>query len=352
MIRDLNRAALTYIIEPSLLENKAFRTILDTLAKDVPIRLLKDGFPEMGSVSSQQLDPGIPNYWQLAQGMQGLPSDSLIVFTKAYQVGFKGIRPVITKPVEWIPIPVDETDQYVLEAHRFDEKIELLSMNASSQQVSFDKVVLPSEDPKIKWSPAKDSVYYLEQWTGVDTKKTQEVLLFYDEEFLSEIKYFEAGFKVLAQYLNLEINLLQAKESDQIEGKVFDIVIWLSKKTVLNTDGKVVVFKSNPSTATLIEKNPSRPNTYYLTRSLDHENIEVDHLPEQLVQLLDLYPNVEKKINQHDLRILPKEAILPNYKVGKEISTNSYKLDLTKWLWFLFLLLLAFERILSYYRSQ
>lgn len=350
--RDFNQTALTYIVEPSLLENEAFINILDTLANDVPIRLLQDDFPEKGTVARQQSGAEIPNYWQLAKGMQRLPTDSLIVFTKAYQVGFKGIRPFISKPVEWIPIPVDESKQYLLAADRFDEKIEFLSMNASNQETSFDKVVLSSDDPKIKWNTSKDSVYYLEQWTAVETKKTEEVLLFYNEDFLPEIKYFEAGFKVLAQYLNLNFNLLKVKESEQIEGEVFDIVIWLSEKKVLDTNGKVVMFKPNPSTNNLIERNPGHPNTYFLTRSLNPENIETDRLPEQLLRLLDLHPDIEKKIGQRDIRVLSKEVILPNYKVDKEATVNSYNLDLTKWLWFLFLLLLACERILSYYRSQ
>lgn len=349
----LDHAALTYIVEPYLLQNKEFRTILDTIAKEIPIRLLQNGFPAIDLEAKQKSKLEIPNYWQLAKAMQSLPSDSIVVFTNAYQAGFKGIRPLITKPIEWITIsPEDKTSQHLLEANRFNEQVELLLMNASNQQVLFDKPILQPNNPNIKWNTAKDSIYYLEQWTAVNTKKTYEVLLFYDVDFLPEIKYFEAGFKVVAAYLHHKINLVKTKEQDQIEDKAFDIVIWFSKKPIPNTAGKVVVFKANPSAGTLIESSSAQKDTYYLTRFLDNENIETDHLPEQLIPLLELHPKVENKINQYDLRVMAKEAIIPAYSISTLGPANHYRLDMTKWLWFLFILLLASERILSYYRSQ
>lgn len=348
----LDHAALTYIVEPSLLQNKEFKTLLDTIAKEIPIRLLQNDFPAIDLEAKQPSNPTIPNYWQLAKAMQSLPSDSIIVFTNAYQAGFKGIRPLITKPIEWIPIPEDKTSQHLLEANRFNEQVELLLMNASNQQVSFDKKVVQPNNPNIKWSTTKDSIYYLEQWTAVNTKKTQEVLLFYDADFSAEIKYFEASFKVVAAYLNHKINLTKTDEQDQIADKAFDIIIWLSKEPIPNTAGKVLVFKPNPSAGALIERSSTQKDTYYLTRFLDNENIETDHLPEQLIPLLELHPKMENKINQYDLRVMAKEAIIPAHSVSTVGPADHYRLDMTKWLWFLFILLLASERILSYYRSQ
>ena len=86
---------------------------------------------------------------------------------------------------------------------------------------------------------------------------------------------------------------------------------------------------------------------------LDAENVENAHLPEQLIQLLDLNLALAKKINQYDTRVLPKEAFVPTYSTPDlDTPNNNNSLDITKWLWALFILLLASERILSYYRSQ
>jgi hypothetical protein len=287
----------------------------------------------------------------LAKEMQSLPSDSLLVFTKAYQAGFKGIRPLITKPIEWITIPVEESSQHLLEVNQLEEQLELLLLNTSNQQVSFDKEVWQSDKPEIKWNASKDSIYYLEQWTPIQSKKEHQVLLFYDADFLAESKYFEASFKVVSKYLNHKINLIKSNEIDQIGDTAFDIVVWFSKEPILNTNGKVLLFKSDPSARHLIEET-SNPDTYYLSQYLDIENIETDHLPEQLIPLLDLHPNIEQKINQYDTRVLPKEAIMPIFNQTTLDPVNHYPLDLTKWLWFLFVLLLVAERIFSYYRSQ
>jgi hypothetical protein len=349
--KKVDTVAITYIVESSLLQNKGFRTILNTISTDVPMRLLQNGFPEIDVEANQKLDTAIPNYWQLAKEMRSLPSDSIIVFTSAFQSGFKGLRPEITKPIEWITISVDKTRKHLLEVNQFNEQLELLVMNSSDQQISFDKGLLKSNNPKIKWNTAKDSIFYLENWTAINTEKTNQVLLFYDFNFLSESKYFEASFKVVSQYLNHKINLVKTNDLEGIDTTAFDIVIWLSKKPILNTNAKVLVFKSNQFTSRLIEES-SIKGTYHLTRFLDAENAENAHLPEQLIQLLDLNPAIAKKINQYDTRVLAKEAMVPIYSKHKLDPSNDYSLDMTKWLWLLFVLLLTSERILSYYKSQ
>ena len=168
---------------------------------------------------------------------------------------------------------------------------------------------------------------------------------------MAEAKYFEAGFKVVSKYLNHNINLVKTSEQDQIDTVAFDIVIWLSEKPILNTNGKIVLFESNQFANQLIEES-SIKGVYHLTKLLDTENIENDHLPEQLIQLLDFNPTLEQQINQHDKRVLAKAAMIPVYSNQKVDSSAKNGLSITKWLWVLFIFLLASERVLSYYRSQ
>ena len=97
--KKVDTVAITYIVESSLLQNKEFKSILDTITTEAPMRLLQNGFPEIDLETNHQLDPEIPNYWQLSKEMESLPSDSIIVFTSAYQSGFKGLRPEITKSI-------------------------------------------------------------------------------------------------------------------------------------------------------------------------------------------------------------------------------------------------------------
>ena len=176
-------------------------------------------------------------------------------------------------------------------------------------------------------------------------------MLFYDDDLFAESNYFEAGFEVVCKYLNYKIDLVKTNQTKQIGEKEFDIVVWFSKKPVLKTNGKVVLFKSNQFANQLIEKS-SIQGVYHLTELLNIENIEKDHLPEQLIQLLDLNPTIKNKINKYDRRVMDKKSMIPSDSKNKLVRSSHQNLDMTKWLWALFVLLLISERIVSYHKQQ
>ena len=342
---------LTYIVESSLLQDKEFKSILDTISTGVPVRLLQNGFPEIDLNTNYKIGTTVPNYWKLAKDMQSLRSDSIIVFTNAYQSGFRGIRPEITKTIEWIPLSKNKTNKHLLAVNKFNKQLELLVMNSNDQQVSFNKDVLQSNTTKIKWNTSKDSIYYLDKWTAINTKSTSEILLFYDVVYSSEAKYLEASFKVVSKYINHKINLVKTNDLESAEPIASDIVIWLSKKPIPNTNGKIVLFEANPFANHLIEESQVR-DIYHLTKFLDAETIENDHLPEQLIQLLDHNPILNKQINEYDTRVLAKKAIIPVSSNTIIDLSHTNSLEMTKWLWLLFILLLISERIIASYRTQ
>ena len=78
---------MTYLVEPSLLNSEKVLKILDTIPED-QIRLLKPGFPLLEERTFQDNKTIPPNYWQLAQQMATLETDSIIVLTQAFQAGF------------------------------------------------------------------------------------------------------------------------------------------------------------------------------------------------------------------------------------------------------------------------
>jgi hypothetical protein len=349
--KKIENDTLTYIVEPSLLQNKEIKSILDTVRTNGPVRLLKKGFPEMDSDATNELAFNTPNYWQLAKEMEAIASDSIIVFTNAYQAGFKGIRPEVSKHIDWIPISIDKTQKQLLAANQLDEQLELLVMNSSEQQVSFDKKLLQLTSDEVKLNTTQDSIFYLEHWTAIHTKKKQQVLLFYDTDLSTESYYLEAGFNVLAKYLNREIKVVKTTQKDNIDDLEFDIVIWLSKKPIIKSAGKVVLFKPTEFAHHLIQESLVK-NTYHLTKHLDAENVEQGYLPEQLIQLLDINPEIKKKINQYDMRVLAKEAMIPRYSNHTLDQPRNNSLNISQWLWGLFILLLVCERIVSKFRYQ
>src|SRR5690606_17424081 len=89
--REGSSNALTYLVEPSLLQHEEMRRILDTIGSDVDVRLLAENLPAYSEegIYEQQ----IPDYWQLTAEMEELNSDSIVVFTAGYIAGMKGKRP-------------------------------------------------------------------------------------------------------------------------------------------------------------------------------------------------------------------------------------------------------------------
>ncbi|MGK0414367.1 MAG: hypothetical protein ACJA1B_002591, partial [Polaribacter sp.] len=100
--QESKNTALTYIIEPSLLENNAVQSIIETIDSDTQIRVLTSELPQIEYYKIDNPLKVTPNYWQLTEQMESLKTDSIVVFTKGLLSGIKGLRPTINKPVKWI----------------------------------------------------------------------------------------------------------------------------------------------------------------------------------------------------------------------------------------------------------
>src|SRR5690606_35807449 len=96
-----NRDLVTYVVEPSLVGHHTLDRVLDSLNETSEVLLLKNGFPEW-EMDRENLGAETPNYWQLVQKMDSLPSDSIVVFSHARFEGFRSARPSTHKKINWV----------------------------------------------------------------------------------------------------------------------------------------------------------------------------------------------------------------------------------------------------------
>jgi hypothetical protein len=333
-------AAVTYLIEPSLLKLEKASSILNSIDDSGNIKLLMPNFPELTNINLENVTTKTPNYWQLAEEMQNIASDSIVVYTKALASGFKGMRPSIHKNIEWILIDTEESiEKLPIKATKIDTNVELLTMFSTDKNTSFEKILV------------KESDYDVADLEIV-TKNPVKILLFYEDVFTNDSRFLEASLSAASIHINRTFDITKTQETQDLNFESFDVVIWLAKNNqVPNGINKLLEYKSDNLSNSLIVESSTK-NQFYLTTHLNTENSVENHLPEQLLNILDLNTGLNKVIQENDKRVFSKAELLPTFATSKSKDKSSNYLSISKWLWLILGITLLGERFLASYRKQ
>jgi hypothetical protein len=333
-------AAVTYLIEPSLLKLEKASSILNSIDDSGNIKLLMPNFPELTNINLENVTTKTPNYWQLAEEMQNIASDSIVVYTKALASGFKGMRPSIHKNIEWILIDTEESiEKLPIKATKIDTNVELLTMFSTDKNTSFEKILV------------KESDYDVADLEIV-TKNPVKILLFYEDVFTNDSRFLEASLSAASIHINRTFDITKTQETQDLNFESFDVVIWLAKNNqVPNGINKLLEYKSDNLSNSLIVESSTK-NQFYLTTHLNTENCVENHLPEQLLNILNLNTGLNKVIQEKDKRVFSKAELLPTFSAVKAKNKSSNYLSISKWLWLILGITLLGERFLASYRKQ
>jgi hypothetical protein len=333
-------AAVTYLIEPSLLKLEKASSILNSIDDSGNIKLLMPNFPELTNINLENVTTKTPNYWQLAEEMQNIASDSIVVYTKALASGFKGMRPSIHKNIEWILIDTEESiEKLPIKATKIDTNVELLTMFSTDKNTSFEKILV------------KESDYDVADLEIV-TENPVKILLFYEDVFTNDSRFLEASLSAASIHINRTFDITKTQETQDLNFESFDVVIWLAKNNqVPNGINKLLEYKSDNLSNSLIVESSTK-NQFYLTTHLNTENSVENHLPEQLLNILDLNTGLNKVIQENDKRVFSKAELLPTFATSKSKDKSSNYLSISKWLWLILGITLLGERFLASYRKQ
>lgn len=333
-------SAITYLIEPSLLSNQKASNILNSIDDADNIRLLMRGFPEFKNSDLDILTAETPNYWQLANEMYEIATDSIVVYTNALNSGFKGMRPVISKNIEWILLdPEQSVKKLPIKARKIDANIELLSMNSNTEHTTFEKTIVKASDFDI---------------TELElvVENSIKILMYYDDTFVNDSKILEASLVAASKHINKTFEITKTKEITDLSFNTFDLIIWLSENNQPPNEVVKLLEYSPDSLSNSLIVERSIKNHFYLATHLNTENSIENHLPEQLLNILDLNSDFNKIILENDKRVFSKSQLSPTVSVLKTQHKDTNFISISKWIWLILGLTLLGERLLASYRKQ
>lgn len=332
---------ITYLVEKSLLSSSKVRSLADSLNNTAEVRFLETDFPEYQPEIVKDTLSESPNYWKLAKEMETLKTDSVVVFTNAFVSGVKGKRPEISKNINWINLNAGSSKTNLVGAFKRGDEIERISVISDAEGFKFQKEKQNLNTSEIESEFRNIPVVELD---------TLQVQIYAEEEFQAESKYIKASFLALEKYLEHPIEILNFEE-ENFNSNSEEILIWLSEKPAPKTEGKVLVFRKDSLANSLIEQGNSK-NEYYLTGELNSENIVEDYFAEQLLEILNLYPEINKEAVKYDVRMMDLALLKPTFGEASESPKNRDGRDISKYLWILLIILILSERALARVRKQ
>ncbi len=333
-----SNTAITYLIEPSLMNVSKVKNLGDSLSESADVRLLQEGFPEYTTEAFDVESLDRNGYWQYAQALQDLRTDSLVVFTKAQYKAVKGKRPSFAKPINWVYLDVEEEIRKPVAMLRKEDEIEKISVWSNANQFQYFKDEVRGD------FELKDSIPFFEI-------SRLQVQMYAEDEFQAEEKFLKATFQALSKYLKHPIEVRNVKVDDSLNLSPSQVLIWLSKEPTPSTKAKILQFKQDPLANSLIESGKDE-NKFYITERLNSENIVEMHLAEQLIGMLSFYTDVEKEAEKYDIRAIDLSILESSLDDNLKLDVVQQSKDIAHYFWMIFLILLVAERVLSKYRKQ
>ena len=344
-----NQKQITYLVEASIANESSIGRILDSLQEDSPIFLLKKGFPEWEANTDYSRDKEHPNYWQLVQKMDSLRSDSIVVFTKALAKGVRSMRPNTQKKIHWVVMESEETQDVPLLALKGGSGVELMTSSSNSVSTKIDRELLVDGFEIVDSGDSLRLISNDAKTVPLLRLDTLHINMYVEENFEREENYIEASFRALSAFLKREIII--HKEENVLPNNQTTLNIWLGNETKDHPEGKWLIYWQNPMAKQLIESTNAK-NLYHLTSRLNPKNTVERHLPEQLLDILDLNKELKSLVRETDVRQLDETEIKPNYVEPKRKRERATMIDISLWVFCLLAGLLIIERLIANYKGQ
>ncbi|WP_405396349.1 BatA domain-containing protein [Maribacter sp. Asnod2-G09] len=350
---NVNNSKLTYIIEPDLARNENFMARFTDLQADQEIRLLQSGLPENDIEYANSQDFRSADYWSLASEMNALQTDSIIVFTHGYAKGLKGARPETNHDINWIVLDSAQNLEKPLLGYQTERNVTLFTAKNSPLISKITKKTieigdayqLTSNGDSLQVSSSSSVKIPLIQQNAL------EVTLVHTDSLSTDKRYIEAALAALSTYLNREIKVESFLDSELLENKEADLMIWLSTKPAPVSARKTLVFKNDSISNTLIIKGED-DDTFYITEKITTENALTGRLTESLLSILDVDEELRELQSNADIRTVTEADLKTNFIDNKESKTHQARWNLNPYLWIVLLVLLIVERFVAYKRKQ
>ncbi|MDT0538257.1 MULTISPECIES: BatA domain-containing protein [Croceitalea] len=353
---EVNKQEVIYVFEPSLIHENSLETYLKELPEGAELRFLTKGFPKVKLEELPFFERNItPNYWQLVDGLEELPADSIVVFSKGNISAVRGIRPSTAAKLNWIVLNEAKDNENWLIAKDFKDSIALIKIKSSIQRTSFETVLLDKRSENFQRKEDSIIIEFSNNLESVRLKGKDSISIgiLFEENFYNEAIYFQKAFNVIANYTNSPISI--ELDSDVIASKAenLNVLVWLKSEQLPITKGKRITYKADLFAKHLVE-NTSSVNDYVLTKRLTVENVINGNFTKDLLALLDLEKDLKDQLELFDQRAISPIELKPNLIDNKVESSFSRAelVDLSSWVWLALFVFLGVERVLAKLRKQ
>jgi hypothetical protein len=285
----------------------------------------------------------------MAQELQQLNSDSIVVFSKAMLSSMKGIRPTISNKVHWIVMDEIVTTDSLVGASAANEGVLLHAVKGDDTYTDIQNEFIPKDQIIYEFG---DSISL--EYNGVVNKlplwpsDTVQVGLYYDIDFLKDKYFFSAAFEALTKYTQQPLLVTEVQDVGEDE---FDVIVWLKTSPTPDFEGTLIRFLPDSLANDLIAET-SQNNRFDLTERLSIENVLNGRLTERLLQIVGFRPQLKEAVTNLDKRTISEEEFIPAV-VDMEASNKTQKRSsLNLWFWVVALFVLVAERITAKLRRQ
>ena len=349
--KDTEKTRIAYLIDPMLTREESFLSFMNKSTLE-NTRWFSRGFPEYGTEIG---DLGTTNYWQLAQQLGEVSSDSIVVFAKGMVEGIKGPRPKIPQNVHWVVVDNEkEVDEYIA-AKKIEDSVRMYKVKSNSQLTDLRTTTLSQNDRRIVFM-TEDS---LELEEAGETFKipilkedTLNVTIAFDKTYEREMQYLTASLKAIGEYGMQEIQLEKIEDNAEFDqGNPMDLLIWLKEAPVPNIGFTTIAIAKDSLANELIEETTTK-NSFHLTERLTIQNTVAKDLTNTLAKLLLPRDSLNQKVKENDLRVMPEVEMATNFSTEKVDRKDIRYMDISPWLWLVLALVLITERIVSKIRKQ
>jgi len=350
----ISNSKVTYVVEPELVQNADFMSQFVEKGNNQEIRLLQKGLPlSEGEEQVTKLD-AVQDYWALVSEMEGLPTDSIVVFTNGFASGLKGARPETKQNINWIVIDSALSKETPLLAYKRESELQLYTgwSSADETKVSSRKITL-GEDFTL--SSGGDSLVISKhkpvKKVPVIVQNPIEIAIFYADSLQQDKRYIEASLKALSIYLDREINVISKLDNEEISKNEADVVIWLSNRLQPEAAQKLLVLREDAMAQSIIV-TAEEDAVFYLTKRITSENAVSKRLTEKLLDVLEVNSELQKLLIHVDKRLVAASEIQTNYVAAKSKEKQLASFNVNPYLWVVLLVLSLVERFVAYKRKQ
>jgi len=350
----VSNKTLTYIVEPELAQQFSFMSRFNELSESQEIRLFKNGLPPIENEEQTIKEHEVQDYWALASEMDGLYTDSIVVFTTGLVSGLKGARPETKHHINWIVIDSALSKEQPLLAYKKDDGLQLYTARSASDEMKISSKLITLGN-EYALNGQGDSLLISKNEASksipVFTQDPLEVSIVYSDSLTADKTYLEAALKALSVYLDREIKVETKSDIDDFTNKEADVVIWLSNKQYPKTDQKLLVWKEDTMAQSIITVGED-DNTFYFTKHINSENAVSERLTEKLLAILDVNQELEELLAEVDNRSVTASELETTYVASDEKEKQLASFNVNPYLWLMLLILLLVERFVAFKRKQ